>query len=141
MLLGAVLSLLHLPVAGWAYGLTMHFLPDWSLLRRIAAFGGYRVARHGARGVSSVMVAGIVSRFAPAEAAAYGLVNRLMSVVWTSSGAMEQAAFRWCRPESGRQCPERNAWPGSVLVMFAFLTAVAMLLYVFAEPIIGSFTW
>jgi putative MATE family efflux protein len=142
MLLGAVLSLLYL--ASGRLGLRlrpMHFLPDWSLLRRIAALGLPGSLDMGARGVSSVMVAGIVSRFGPVEAAAYGLVNRLMSVVWTSSGAMEQAAAAGVGQNLGANTPERAervAWVGAG-VMFAFLTAVAMLLYVFAEPIIGVF--
>lgn len=140
---GAAISLFFL-MNGRLGGLKLrlsHFAPDWQLMKRIVAVGVPGSLDMGARGLSSVAVAAIVSRFGTVEAAAYGIVNRLMSVVWTSSGAMEQAATSGVGQNLGAGQPERAerlAWIGAG-VMFAFLTAVAAALYFFAEPIVGVF--
>lgn len=118
-----------------------HVKPDWTLMKAIALVGIPGSLDMGARGLSSVVVAGIVARFGAVEAAAYGIVNRLMSVVWTSAGAMEQAAASGVGQNLGARQPERAehmAWTGARL-MFVFLSGVAVVLFVFAEPIVGFF--
>lgn len=141
--LGAGISVLLL-ASGRLAGVRLrlrHLVPDWPLVRRIAALGLPGSLDMGSRGLSSVVVAAIVSRFGTVEAAAYGIVNRLMSVVWTSSGAMEQAATSGVGQNLGAGNParaERMAWAGAA-VMFGFLTAVAALLYFFADAVVSVF--
>lgn len=141
--IGAIISLRFL-VNGRLGGVRLrlaHLVPDWGLIRKLFAMGLPGSLDMGSRGLSSVVVAGIVSRFGTVEAAAYGIVTRLMSVVWTSSGAMEQAATAGVGQNLGAgqvERAERLAWTGSA-VMFGFLTAVALLLYLFAEAVVGIF--
>lgn len=95
----------------------------------------------GSRGLSAVVSAGIVSRFGTVEAAAYGIVLRIMSVVWTSSGAVEQAVSSGVGQNLGAENParaERLAWTGAGLIL-AFLTAVAAVIHGFAEEAMGLF--
>ena len=141
--IGAAVSLLYL-MNGRLVGVRLrfsHLAPDWGLIHKIAELGLAGSLDMGSRGLSSVAVAAIVSRFGTVEAAAYGIVNRLMSVVWTSSGAMEQAAASGVGQNLGAGQIERAsrlAWTGAA-VMFSFLTAVAALLYLFADAIVGVF--
>lgn len=141
--MGAVISLVFL-ASGRLVGVKLrlrHLKPDWPVLRRIAAVGLPASAEMGARGLSSVVVAGVVARFGAVEAAAYGIVSRLMSVVWTSSGALEQATSAGVGQNLGAQQPDRAekiTWTGT-RVMFLFLSGVAVLLYIFAKPIVGFF--
>ena len=141
-LLGAVISLAYLMRGRLGVRLRFaHFKPDFASLRRIAAVGLPSSLEMGSRGLTSVVTAGIVSRFGTVEAAAYGIVMRVMSVVWTSSGAMEQAAASAVGQNLGAKKPERAeqmAWTGAG-VMFLFLSSIALLLYVFAEGIMRFF--
>lgn len=140
---GAVISLVYL-MNGRLGGVRVrlaHFKPDWQLIKSIIQVGVPGSLDMGSRGLSAVAVAAIVSRFGTVEAAAYGIVNRLMSVVWTSSGAMEQATTSGVGQNLGAGRPERAerlAWTGAG-IMFCFLTVVAIVLYVFPEPIVGVF--
>lgn len=140
---GAAISLAYL-ASGRLAGVKVrlaHFRPDWQLIRRIVAVGVPGSLDMGSRGLSAVTVAAIVSRFGTVEAAAYGIVHRLMSVVWTSSGAMEQATTAGVGQNLGAGQPERAerlAWTGAG-IMFAFLTAVATVLFFFPAPIVGIF--
>lgn len=140
---GAFLSLFYLAngrLSGMRVRLS-HFKPHGMLLKRILRVGAPASLDMGARGLSSVVVAGIVSHFGAVEAASYGIVNRIMSITWTSSGAMEQAvasgvgqnvgAGKWARAE-------RITWSGTC-VIFAFLSVVGVLLFVYAEPIVRIF--
>lgn len=140
---GAVLSLLYL-FQGRMGGVKLrlhHFRPDIRLLGRIARVGLPASLDMGARGLSSVVVAAIVARFGAVEAAAYGIVNRLMSVTWTSAGAMEQATASGVGQSLGAQDPRRATrigWTGAG-IMFFFLTAVGLGLFLFPESIVGVF--
>lgn len=141
--IGALLSLVILfrgRMAGVALRLH-HFRPDLRLLGQVARVGLPASLDMGARGLSSVVVAAIVSRFGAVEAAAYGIVNRLMSVTWTSAGAMEQAVASGVGQSLGAKDPRRAArigWTGAG-IMFAFLTAVGLCLFVFPESVVGIF--
>ena len=141
-LLGAAVSLVLLFRGRLGVRLRLrHLKPDWPSLRRIASVGIAGSLEMGARGVTSVVVAGIVSRFGTVEAAAYGIVMRVMSVVWTSSGAMEQAVAAAVGQNLGAGQParaERMAWTGAG-VMFAFLSGIALLLFAFADRVMEFF--
>lgn len=142
-LIGAVISMYFL-FSGRIGGIRLqlrHLKPQWDQAKAIARLGLAGSLDMGSRGLSSVLMAGIVARFGTVEAAAYGIVMRLMSVVWTSSGAMEQAAASGVGQNLGAGQPERAerlAWSGAG-VMFLFLSTVALLLYFFAEQVMGLF--
>ncbi len=141
-LLGAVISLAFLMRGRLGVRLQpAHFKPDFQSLRRIASVGIASSLEMGSRGLTSVVIAGIVARFGTVEAAAYGIVMRVMSVVWTSSGAMEQAAASAVGQNLGAGQPvraEKMAWTGAG-VMFLFLSSIAVLLFVFADAIMRFF--
>lgn len=141
--IGAMISLIYLAngrIGGVRLRLS-HLKPDWDFLKRAAAIGLPGSFDMGMRGLSSVVTAGIVARFGAVEAAAYGIVMRIMSVVWTSAGAMEQSVTSGVGQSLGAKKPnraERIAWTGAG-VMFTFLSVVAIVIYIFAEPVIGVF--
>lgn len=142
-LIGAVASLAFL-FRGRLGGvrLTLSDLkPDFATQGRILKIGAAGSIDMGSRGLASVVSAGIVSRFGTVEAAAYGIVLRIMSVVWTSSGAMEQAVGSGVGQNLGarqEERAERLAWTGAG-VIFAFLSTVAIALYAFAEEALAVF--
>ncbi len=142
-LLGAVVSLAFL-FGGRLAGVRVRLAdlrPDFALMKRILRIGAAGSVDMGSRGLASVVSAGIVSRFGTVEAAAYGIVLRIMSVVWTSSGAVEQAVASGVGQNLGAANParaERLAWTGAALI-FAFLTAVAAVIHGFAEEAMGLF--
>src|SRR5690606_39258584 len=75
-LLGAVISMVYLMDGRLGVRLRLvHFKPDFPTLRRIASVGFPSSLEMGSRGLTSVMIAGIISRFGTVEAAAYGIVN------------------------------------------------------------------
>lgn len=140
---GAAISLYMLS-SGRLVGVRLrlqHLIPEFTVLKRIAQVGIPASLDMGARGLSSVVVAAIVARFGAVEAAAYGIVNRLMSVVWTSAGAMEQATSSGVGQNLGAKQPERAervAWSGAS-VMFGFLTVIGIILFIFPKTIVSFF--
>lgn len=141
--IGALLSLVFLfrgRMAGVALRLN-HFRPDVKLLGQIARVGLPASLDMGARGLSSVVVAAIVSRFGAVEAAAYGIVNRLMSVTWTSAGAMEQAVASGvgqCLGAGDAPRAARIGWTGAG-IMFLFLTVVGLCFFAVPHILVGVF--
>ncbi|MFQ3293286.1 MAG: Na+-driven multidrug efflux pump, partial [Natrialbaceae archaeon] len=86
------------------------------------------------RSFAAVAFAGLVARFGRVPTAAYGIGMRMMSVSWTVSGAVGQAAATGVGQNLGARTPDRAsevAWKATAGAMGILLAAGAL---VFAFP-------
>jgi len=123
----AVVGLYILLDGGWGIRLRARDLrPDPAVLRRLIEVGTPGTADGLLRSLSAVALAALVARFGPIVTAAYGIGLRLMSVSWTVSGALGQAAATGVGQNLGARTPDRAAsvaWratAGAMVVLFAF---------------------
>ncbi|ELY24866.1 efflux protein, mate family [Halogeometricum borinquense DSM 11551] len=123
--------LLH---GGWGARLRIPDLrPDPTLLRKLVDVG-YPATLDGlARSFAAVALAALVARFGSVATAAYGIGLRLMSVSWTVSGAVGQAAATGVGQNLGANTPDRAAevtWKATAGTM-AILGAVGGVVWAF----------
>nr|WP_227375573.1 MATE family efflux transporter [Haladaptatus halobius] len=99
--------------------------PDWPVLKKLVTVGSPATVDGAARSFAAVAMAALVARFGPVPTAAYGIGVRMMSVSWTISGAVGQAAATGVGQNLGAETPERAAevtWKatvGTLGVLFA----------------------
>ncbi|MBO8142203.1 MAG: MATE family efflux transporter [Firmicutes bacterium] len=117
----------------------------WQLLR----LGAPAALDGAARSFSAVAMVAIVTRLGPAVTAAYGVVNRVMSMVWTTSAAVGQAVGTGVGQNVGAQKLARSrqvAWTGVALdvaavgfggAVAAVLAPVIMRLFVADDSVIA----
>jgi len=131
---------------GWGIRLrTADLRPDWPVLRRLVGVG-YPATLDGlTRSLAAVTFAALVARFGAVPTAAYGIGIRLMSVSWTVSGAVGQAAATGVGQNVGAHRPDRAAevtWKGTggaMAVLFvagglAWAFPAAMMRVFIADP-------
>ncbi|MDZ7701869.1 MAG: MATE family efflux transporter [Halobacteriales archaeon] len=100
--------------------------PDPAVLRRLVDIGYPGTADGLLRSLAAVAMAALVARFGPIVTAAYGIGLRLMSVSWTVSGAVGQAAATGVGQNLGARTPDRAetvAWratAGAMAALFGF---------------------
>ena len=100
--------------------------PDPTVLRRLVDVGYPGTIDGLLRSLAAVALAGLVARFGAVVIAAYGIGLRMMSVSWTVSGAVGQAAATGVGQNLGAETPDRAeevAWTatgGAMLALFAF---------------------
>jgi putative MATE family efflux protein len=133
--LAAVVGLGILLHGGWGIRLRVRDLtPDPTILRRLVDVG-YPATLDGlTRSFAAVAFAGLVARFGPVPTAAYGIGMRMMSVSWTVSGAVGQAAATGVGQNLGARTPDRASevtWKATAGAMAILLAAGAL---VFAIP-------
>nr|WP_244605524.1 MATE family efflux transporter [Halorussus marinus] len=98
--------------------------PDWPVLKKLVTVGSPATVDGAARSFAAVAMAALVARFGPIPTAAYGVGVRLMSVSWTVSGAVGQAAATGVGQNLGADTPDRAAevtWKataGTMAVLF-----------------------
>lgn len=99
--------------------------PDPAVLRKLVSIG-YPATLDGlARSLAAVAMAALVARFGAVPTAAYGVGVRMMSVSWTVSGAVGQAAATGVGQNLGARTPDRatevtwKATGGTMAVLFA----------------------
>ena len=109
----------------WGIQLRLEDLrPDWPVLKRLATLGYPATIDGAARSFASVAMVALVARFGAVPTAAYGVGIRMMSVSWTVSGAVGQAAATGVGQNLGAKTPDRAAevtWKatvGTMLVLF-----------------------
>jgi putative MATE family efflux protein len=117
----AVAGLAILLHGGWGARLRLPDLrPDPTLLKKLVDVG-YPATLDGlARSFAAVALAALVARFGAVATAAYGIGLRLMSVSWTVSGAVGQAAATGVGQNLGAGTPDRAAevtWKGTAGTM------------------------
>jgi len=140
--LAAVVGVYILLDGGWGIRLRPRDLdPDPAVLRRLVDVG-YPATLDGlARSLSAVAFAALVARFGAVATAAYGIGIRLMSVSWSVSGAVGQAAATGVGQNLGARQPDRAAevtWKATGATM-AILFAVGGLVWAFPGPAMRVF--
>jgi putative MATE family efflux protein len=138
----AAVGLYILVDGGWGIRLRVGDLtPDWAILRRLVNVG-YPATLDGlSRSLAAVTFAALVARFGAVATAAYGIGIRLMSVSWTVSGAVGQAAATGVGQNLGADQPDRAAdvtWKATAGAM-AVLFAAGGLVYAFPAIAVGVF--
>jgi putative MATE family efflux protein len=138
----AVAGLAILLHGGWGARLRPSDLrPDPALLRRLVDVG-YPATLDGlARSFAAVALAALVARFGAVATAAYGIGLRLMSVSWTVSGAVGQAAATGVGQNLGAGTPDRAAevtWKATAGTM-ALLGAVGAVVWAFPAAFVRVF--
>mgnify|MGYP002278241857 FL=1 len=138
----AAVGLYILVDGGWGIRLRIGDLtPDWAILRRLVNVG-YPATLDGlSRSLAAVTFAALVARFGAVATAAYGIGIRLMSVSWTVSGAVGQAAATGVGQNLGADQPDRAAdvtWKATAGAM-AVLFAAGGLVYAFPAIAVGVF--
>jgi putative MATE family efflux protein len=129
--LAAVVGVYILLDGRWGVELHLRDLrPDWPVLRRLVEIGYPATGDGLLRSLAAVAMAALVARFGPVATAAYGVGIRLMSVSWTVSGAVGQAAATGVGQNLGARTPDRAAevtWKatgGTMAILFALGTVV-----------------
>ncbi|MFC4553250.1 MULTISPECIES: MATE family efflux transporter [Halorussus] len=108
--------------------------PDWPVLKKLVDVGYPATIDGAARSFAAVAMAALVARFGPIPTAAYGVGVRLMSVSWTVSGAVGQAAATGVGQNLGADTPDRAAevtWKATAGTMVVLFGAGAL---IFAFP-------
>jgi len=125
-------------------GIRLHVFdlaPDPHVLRRLVDIGYPSTFDGAARSLSAVAMIALVARFGPVATAAYGIGVRLMSVSWTVSGAVGQAAATGVGQNLGARTPERAAevtWKSTGWTI-GLLFGAGALVFVFPEPFMRVF--
>ncbi|MFB6139148.1 MAG: MATE family efflux transporter [Halosimplex sp.] len=147
----AAVGLYVLLDGGWGIRLRVADLtPDWGVIRRLVGVG-YPATLDGlTRSLAAVTFAALVARFGAVATAAYGIGVRLMSVSWTVSGAVGQAAATGVGQNLGAGQPDRAAdvtWKatgGAMAVLFGAgalvyaVPAVAMRVFIGDEAVVAA---
>ncbi len=118
-----------------------HLRPHWPIIRQLLAVGIPGGIDGAARSFSAVAMIAIVTRFGPIATAAYGIGVRVMSLVWSVSGAMGQAVATGVGQNLGAEQgarAERVSKLGTALT-FAAISVFGVLAVIFAPAIIGVF--
>jgi putative MATE family efflux protein len=134
--LAAVVGLGILLHGGWGIRLRIGDLtPDLAILRKLVDVG-YPATLDGlTRSFAAVAFAALVARFGDTATAAYGIGIRLMSVSWTVSGAVGQAAATGVGQNLGARTPDRAgevAWKATAGAM-GILAVAGVLVIAFPD--------
>lgn len=141
-ILAAVVGIAVLLKGDWGVKLRLEDLaPDLPVLKKLVGVGTPATLDGVARSFAAVAMAALVARFGPIPTAAYGVGVRLMSVSWTISGAVGQAAATGVGQNLGAKTPDRAVevtWKATIGTM-AVLFAAGGLMYAFPAPAIRAF--
>jgi putative MATE family efflux protein len=127
------------------FGVQLHprdLRPDGAILKKYFSVGYPATIDGWARSFAAVAMAAFVTPFGTAAIAAYGIGVRLMSITWSVSGAVGQAAATGVGQNLGAETPDRAGsvtWIATGVTM-AILFAAAGLCVLLPEFMIGIFT-
>ena len=116
-------------------------VPRWETARELLRLGLPASLDGAARSFSSVAMVAIVARLGAVATAAYGIVNRVMSMIWTTSAAVGQAVGTGVGQNLGAGQLARSrqvAWTGVALDL-VFLGAGGLLSVALAPGIMRVF--
>lgn len=120
-------------------------LPDFRLrleyVRKIVSIGVPSALEQSASALGMIALTGMVATFAPEVVAAYGLGNRLVSLVFLPALGLGRATNTIVGQNLGAKKPERAeraVWL-AVKVATVVMIAVAVVAFLFAAPIVGVF--
>ena len=115
--------------------------PDWLTMRQLLRVGIPGGLDGAARSFSAVAMIAIVTRYGPIATAAYGIGVRVMSLVWTTAGALGQAVATGVGQNLGSDQPQRAkhvGWIGTGLT-FVLIGTAGLLTVVFAPYLVRIF--
>lgn len=116
-------------------------IPHWPTQYKILNLGIPGGVDGAARSFSAVAMVALITRFGPVATAAYGIGVRVMSLVWTISGAVGQGVGVGVGQNLGANQParaERVAWVGTIGDLL-LLGSLGILSIIFAPAIIDIF--
>ncbi|MEZ3116869.1 MATE family efflux transporter [Halobaculum sp. MBLA0147] len=117
------------------------FLPRYEYVREIVTVGVPSAAEQSASALGFITLTAIVVTFSPEVVAAYGLGNRLVSLVFLPALGLGRATNTIVGQNLGAGKPERAeraVWL-AVKAATAVMLVVAVLAWLFAEPIVNLF--
>jgi putative MATE family efflux protein len=140
--LGAVVGLALLFFGGYGPAVEIrHLWPDLSVIRDIVDLGLPTTAEQSAAALGMITMTAMVSMFSPAVVAAYGLTNRIGTIVFLPSMGLGRATNTMVGQNLGAGKPdraERATWLASKVAVGVLLVA-AVVAFVFPEQIVGVF--
>jgi putative MATE family efflux protein len=120
---------------------TEHLVPRYRHVRDIVNLGVPSALEQSSASLAMIILTGMVATFPPAVVAAYGLGNRLISLVFLPAMGLAQATDTVVGQNLGAANPERASRAATLamgLVSVVMLVPVAAAL-AFPEPIVGVF--
>lgn len=117
-------------------------LPDPSFVRRILRIGAPASVETTGRAVSVNALLFVVGMFGDPVAAGFGIGARIFSIIFLPAAAVAQGVETMTGQNIGAGEPDRVEATNNLAahVMFLMLTAMGILTWVFAEPIVAVFT-
>ncbi|MFB6202380.1 MAG: MATE family efflux transporter [Halorhabdus sp.] len=118
-----------------------HLRPDLEVVRKIVDLGLPTTAEQSAAALGMITMTAMVSMFSPAVVAAYGLTNRIGTIVFLPSMGLGRATNTMVGQNLGAEKPdraERATWLASKVAVAVLLIA-AVVAFVFPEQIVGVF--
>jgi len=115
--------------------------PDFPLMGQIARIALPSMVQMTLRSASRLIIVGLVGLYGTFAVAGYGVANRLLLIAIVPGFGLGNAAGTLVGQNMGARKPERaerNAWWVSAYAA-GYITIVAVLLFVFARPLIGLF--
>ncbi|WP_313695901.1 MATE family efflux transporter [Halorarum halobium] len=117
------------------------FRPRLEFIRKIVSIGVPSALEQSAAALGQIALTAMVATFAPEVVAAYGLGNRLVSLVFLPALGLGRATNTIVGQNLGAEKPgraERAVWLAAK-VGTAVMVVVAIVAYLFAEPVVGVF--
>ncbi|WP_458207118.1 MATE family efflux transporter [Haladaptatus sp. NG-SE-30] len=118
-----------------------HLTPDLGRIKEIVRLGVPAAAEQSTSSLAMVVLTGMVATFPPAVVAAYGLGNRLSSLVFLPAMGLGQATNTMVGQNIGADRPdraERSVRLASALVA-GVMVVVSLVAFLFPEPLVSVF--
>ncbi|WP_227375582.1 MATE family efflux transporter [Haladaptatus halobius] len=118
-----------------------HLTPDFARIREIVRLGVPTAAEQSTSSLAMVVLTGMVATFPPAVVAAYGLGNRLSSLVFLPAMGLGQATNTMVGQNLGGERPDRaeRAVRLAVALVAGVMLAVSLVAVLFPEPLVSVF--
>jgi putative MATE family efflux protein len=118
-----------------------HLTPDFARIREIVRLGVPTAAEQSTSSLAMVVLTGMVATFPPAVVAAYGLGNRLSSLVFLPAMGFGQATNTMVGQNLGADRPDRaeRAVRLAVALVAGVMLAVSLVAVLFPEPLVSVF--
>uniref|UniRef100_UPI00313A7ED3 MATE family efflux transporter n=1 Tax=Halorhabdus rudnickae TaxID=1775544 RepID=UPI00313A7ED3 len=140
--LGAVVGIGLLFFRGFGPDVRLeHLRPDLDVIRDLVDLGLPTTAEQSAAALGMITMTAMVSMFSPAVVAAYGLTNRIGTIVFLPSMGLGRATNTMVGQNLGAEKPdraERATWLAAKVAVGILLIA-AVVAFVFPKPIVGVF--
>jgi putative MATE family efflux protein len=117
------------------------FWPDFSMVSRIVRVGTPSAAEQSTSALAMITLTGMVASFAPAVVGAYGLGNRLISLVFLPAMGLGRATNTMVGQNLGAEQTERAERAVWIAAKFAagVLFCIAVVAAIFPRPIVAVF--